>query len=138
MSINRSKRNEFEEIETGYQAVRWHEPVIYELNRKGMENQIIPSAEKEIRMEVGDILSCIPAKIQRTSLPELPELSEPEIFRHYLRLSQQTFGFDSGINIGLGTCTMKYNPKINELLTRLPELTEVHPLQDEETIQGIL
>jgi len=138
MSINRYKRKEFENIETGYQAVKWHEPVIYELNRKGMENQIIPLAEKEIRMEVGDILSCIPAKIQRTSLPELPELSEPEIMRHYLRLSQQTFGFDSGINVGLGTCTMKYSPKINELLTRLPELTEVHPLQDEETIQGIL
>jgi len=128
----------YESIETGYQAVRWHEPVVYELSRKGSRNDIIPEAEEEIRDRIGDVLARIPDKIRRTKALELPELSEPEVMRHYLRLSQQTFGFDSGINIGLGTCTMKYSPKINEQLTRLPGLTAIHPLQPEETIQGIL
>jgi len=113
----------YESIETGYQAVRWHEPVVYELSRKGSRNDIIPEAEEEIRDRIGDVLARIPDKIRRTKALELPELSEPEVMRHYLRLSQQTFGFDSGINIGLGTYTMKYNPKINEQLTRLPGLT---------------
>lgn len=133
-----AKETTYEGIETGYRAVRWHEPLIHKLSRKGSRNEIIPEAEEEIRNRVGDVLSRIPEKLRRTKAPELPELSEPEVMRHYLRLSQQTFGFDSGINIGLGTCTMKYSPKVNEQLTRLPGLTAIHPLQPEETIQGIL
>jgi glycine dehydrogenase subunit 2 len=128
----------FEDIETGYQAVRWHEPVIHELSRKGSTNQIVPEADGMIRSKAGDVLSRIPERMHRKSPPSLPELSEPEIMRHYLRLSQQTFGFDSGINIGLGTCTMKYSPKINDQLARLPLLSDIHPLQPEGTIQGIL
>ena len=132
------KYREYEQIETGYHAVRWHEPVIYQRSRKGSRNQIVPEAEEEIRRKVGDVISHIPKKMRRQSPPELPQLSEPEVLRHYLRLSQQTFGFDSGVNIGLGTCTMKYSPKVNEQLTRLPHLSQVHPLQPEETMQGIL
>lgn len=133
-----ASRNEFEAIETGYQAVRWNEPVIYELSRKGMDNRIIPEAEREIREQVGDVRKLIPAAMRRDSAPPLPEVAEPEVMRHYLRLSQQTFGLDSGINIGLGTCTMKYSPKASERLCRLPGISELHPLQPDETIQGIL
>jgi glycine dehydrogenase subunit 2 len=138
MSNENAIARRFEDIETGYQAVRWHEPVIHSLSRKGSMNQIVPEAEESIRTKAGDVLSRIPEKMRRKSALELPELSEPEVMRHYLRLSQQTFGFDSGINIGLGTCTMKYSPKVNEQLARLPQISEAHPLQPEETMQGIL
>jgi len=132
------KYRKYEQVETGYQAVRWHEPVLYELSRKGARNQIVPEAEKKIRRAVGDVVSHIPKNMRRRNPPGLPELSEPEVMRHYLRLSQQTFGSESGISIGLGTCTMKYSPKLNEQLAKLPHLSEVHPLQPEVTIQGIL
>lgn len=128
----------YELIETGYQAVRWHEPVIYQLSRKGFQNEIVPEAEVEIQAKVGDVTARIPEKIRRKKAPPLPELSEPEIMRHYLRLSQQTFGYDSGVNIGLGTCTMKYSPKVNEQLAKLPAVAYVHPYQPEETFQGLL
>lgn len=129
---------EYAQIDTGYHAVRWHEPVIYELSRKGSENEIAPQADEEIRNACGDVLENISPKIRRRQAPELPELSEPEIMRHYLRLSQQTFGYDSGINIGLGTCTMKYSPKLNDQLANHPKIAALHPLQPEETIQGLL
>ena len=66
----------------------------------------------------------------------MPELSEWEVLRHYLRLSQQTLGM-MGVSL-FGTCTMKYNPAVSEALSRLPEVREVHPLQPEETMQGLL
>lgn len=133
-----NKYKDYSDIETGYHAVRWHEPVIYELSREGSQNNMISQPEADIQDRVGDIGAKIPEGIRRTNPPNIPELSEPEVMRHYTRLSQQTFGYDSGINIGLGTCTMKYSPRINEQLTTLPGLRQVHPLQPEETMQGIL
>ena len=65
-------------------------------------------------------------------------MSQMQVLRHYMRLSQETIGTDINIDIGLGTCTMKYSPKVNEQLARNPKLLEVHPYQDEETVQGIL
>jgi len=135
---NKYKYQEYADIDTGYQAVRWHEPVIFDLSRKGAYNEIIPEAEKEIQVKVGDITENIPKKIRRKRPAPLPELSEPEVMRHYLRLSQQTFGYDSGVNIGLGTCTMKYSPKLNDQLAKNPSIAYVHPLQPEETFQGLL
>ncbi|GHD55586.1 putative glycine dehydrogenase (decarboxylating) subunit 2 [Thalassobaculum fulvum] len=67
----------------------------------------------------------------------LPELSEPEVVRHYLHLSQRNYGVDGGF-YPLGSCTMKYNPKINERLARLPGFAGLHPLQDEASAQGAL
>lgn len=67
----------------------------------------------------------------------LPEVSEPEAFRHYVRLSQQNFAIDKGL-YPLGSCTMKYNPKVNEWAARLPGFAGLHPLAPEETIQGAL
>jgi len=132
------KYQEYANIETGYQAVRWHEQVIYSMSKKGLCNDIVPDTEAEILAEIGDIEAKIPAKIRRKSEINLPEISEPEVMRHYLRLSQQTFGYDSGVNIGLGTCTMKYSPKLNDQLARLPEIAYLHPYQPEETFQGLL
>ncbi len=87
---------------------------------------------------VGDVFRTIPPKIRRETPLPLPELSEPEVVRHFIRLSQETFGVDSGINVGVGTCTMKYSPRINEALVRSSKLSDLHPLQDEQTVQGIL
>jgi glycine dehydrogenase subunit 2 len=129
---------EYEGIETGYSAVRWKEPVLYELSRTGSRNNMVPDAEAVLAEEAGDVLARIPKKMRRAVPPAMPELSEPEVMRHYLRLSQQTFGFDTGVSIGSGTCTMKYSPKLNDQLARMPSLNDLHPLQPEETLQGIL
>jgi glycine dehydrogenase subunit 2 len=120
-----------------YHAVRWNEPIIYQLGSEGRRGCRFPEVEEEIRASVGDIASRIPEKMRRKVPPKLPELSEPEVVRHYIRLSQQTYGVDSGIHIH-GTCTMKYSPKMNEALARSSKLADIHPLQDVETAQGIL
>jgi len=80
--------------------------------------------------------SHIPEGMLRRNL-ELPDLTEPEVVRHFTRLSQMNFGVDSGF-YPLGSCTMKYNPKINEEISGMPEFTETHPLQNESTVQGNL
>jgi len=80
------------------------------------------------------------AKVPTADLREdygLPELSQLDVVRHYLALSQRNFGVDSGF-YPLGSCTMKYNPKINEEIARLPAFAEAHPLQDLDTVQGNL
>jgi len=124
--------------ETGYRAVVWNEPILYQLDRRGRRGFTVPATEDEIKAKAGDIISQIPKAMRRSEPPRLPALSEPEVVRHYIRLSQQNFGVDSGIVLGVGTCTMKYNPKVNEALARSPKLTDVHPLQDSENTQGIL
>jgi glycine dehydrogenase subunit 2 len=68
---------------------------------------------------------------------DLPELSQLDVVRHYLALSQRNFGIDSGF-YPLGSCTMKFNPKINETIARLPGFAEAHPLQPSPTVQGNL
>jgi glycine cleavage system P protein (glycine dehydrogenase) subunit 2 len=123
---------------TSYHAVLWNEPLIYQLGRTGRRGLTVPKAESKIRSNVGDVLARIPSQIRRKKPPKLPEISEPEVIRHYIHLSQETYGVDSGINLGVGTCTMKYSPKVNELLVRSSKLTDAHPLQDEGTVQGIL
>jgi len=113
----------------------WDEPVILSLGRKGRRGCILPSVKEETRRRVGDVLATVPSKLRRKGLPGLPELSEVEVARHFTRLSQMNYGVDLGF-YPLGSCTMKYNPKINELLAS--GLAEVHPYQDENTVQGIL
>src|SRR5699024_9443220 len=67
----------------------------------------------------------------------LPELSEPEVFRHFVRLSQQNFAIDLGM-YPLGSCTMKYNPKVNEWAARLPGFAGLHPMAPTSMAQGAL
>jgi glycine dehydrogenase subunit 2 len=120
-----------------YHAVRWNEPIILQLGRKGRRGFSLPASDGEIKAAVGNIESRIPERMRRKSPPKLPELSEPEVVRHYIRLSQQTYGVDSGIHIH-GTCTMKYSPKVDEAVARSPKIADIHPLQDSETVQGVL
>jgi glycine dehydrogenase subunit 2 len=79
----------------------------------------------------------IPAELRRGEAPRLPEVSEPEIVRHYNRLSKRNFDLDTGF-YPLGSCTMKHNPKLHERIAALPGNARLHPLQDEEAAQGAL
>ncbi len=121
-----------------YHGAEWQEPIIMELGRPGERGVLPPAVEPKIREEIGDALELIPQSLRRATAPRLPELSQPQVLRHYTRLSQETLGADVNIDIGLGTCTMKYNPKINEAIARSPKVSEIHPLQPEETMQGLL
>jgi glycine dehydrogenase subunit 2 len=79
----------------------------------------------------------LPAQLVRASPPRLPEVSEPEIVRHYVRLSKRNFDLDSGF-YPLGSCTMKHNPRLHERVAALPGHARLHPLQDQERAQGAL
>jgi len=120
-----------------FQQARWDEPVIFKLGRPGRRGYLVPRVEEEIKRAVGDVKTFLPEKLRRKTPPRLPELSEVEVLRHYTRLSQMNYGVDLGF-YPLGSCTMKYNPKIDEDLARLPTITSAHPYQDERTVQGIL
>jgi len=124
--------------DTGYQAVIWNEPLLHELSVSGRRGSIITQSTAEIKSQVGDVVSKISPKMLREQPPNLPEMSEPDVVRHFIRLSQQNYGTDSGINVGVGTCTMKYNPKVNETVARSSKVLNLHPLQDTSTIQGLL
>ena len=121
-----------------FHQARWDEPVIMELSQPGQRGILLPEVEPEIQSEVGDVLATIPEGMRRQSPPALPELSQAQVLRHYDRISQETLGADLNVDIGQGTCTMKYNPKINDQVAHLPNMSELHPLQDEDTVQGIL
>jgi glycine dehydrogenase subunit 2 len=119
-----------------YHAPVWNEPIIHELSSKKERGFIPPRAEEKIQKRVGIAKDLIPESMMRKNEPGLPELSQPQVLRHYLRLSQMTLGMELDIDIGVGTCTMKYSPKVNEPLIR--RTAEIHPDQPAETLQGLL
>ena len=113
----------------------WDEPLVMEMGRPGRRGMFFPPVEPGIAEAVGAAEDLIPAAMRRADPPALPELSEPEVQRHYLRLSQETQGM---MHISLfGTCTMKYHPPVAEQAARR-WLAELHPLQPEDTLQGVL
>jgi glycine dehydrogenase subunit 2 len=120
-----------------FKQARWNEPVIFELGRHDRRGMVIADVEEDLKRAVGGVHSLIPDKMQRKTLPALPELSEVEVTRHYTRLSQMNYGIDLGF-YPLGSCTMKYNPKINDALAVSSAVSSLHPYQDEQTVQGIL
>lgn len=109
-----------------------------QLSTPGERGVAVEEAEAGIAAEVGDGVSRLPPAVRRTTPPALPEMSQMRVLRHYLRLSQETLGADLNIDIGQGTCTMKYSPKVHEQLVNTPKVTELHPLQDDRTVQGSL
>ncbi len=84
-----------------------------------------------------EIETLVPADLLRSKYAELPEVSQPDLIRHYTALSRRNFGVDSGF-YPLGSCTMKYNPKVNEDVCRYPGFADIHPLQDVASTQGAL
>lgn len=119
-----------------YHAAVWSEPLIHELGRRGERGVILPEVEEGVRKRVGKPESLVPKSMRRRERPSLPELSQPQVLRHWLRLSQMTLGMETDIDLGVGTCTMKYSPKVNEELAAM--IAGIHPDQPEETMQGLL
>ncbi|MHA1595409.1 MAG: aminomethyl-transferring glycine dehydrogenase subunit GcvPB, partial [Candidatus Baldrarchaeia archaeon] len=85
-----------------FRQAKWDEPIIYELGAPGRIGFLVPDVEEEIKREVGEIR--IPDKIRRSEDPALPEVSEVEVVRHFINLSQMAYGVDNG-PIPLGSCT---------------------------------
>jgi glycine dehydrogenase subunit 2 len=119
-----------------YHAAVWDEKLIMELGHPGRRGQVLPEVDPAIEAVVGPARDLIPRGMARARPPGLPELTEPEVQRHYLHLAQETMGM-IGISL-FGTCTMKYNSRLAEALAARPELAELHPEQPEETLQGVL
>jgi len=107
------------------------EPLIFEISDKGKRAYALPKLDVP---EKKDALAGLPV---RAEIPGFPQVSEVEIVRHFTRLSQQNYCVDIGI-YPLGSCTMKYNPKINEKVAALPGFSESHPLAPVDTVQGDL
>lgn len=105
-----------------------NEPLVYELSSPGRVGVNLPSCDVP--------QSPLPEGLLRRDLP-LPEVSEVDLMRHYVRLSQFNYAVDKGF-YPLGSCTMKYNPKVNEETARLPGFVQTHPYQDERAVQGNL
>lgn len=121
-----------------FYAAKWDEPIIMEMGSPGERGIAVPVTEKAIFDAVGAADSLLPDSMRRTNPPQLPEMSQYHVLRHFLRLSQMTQGMETGGDISEGTCTMKYSPKLHEQFARMPQMTELHPYQDESTVQGIL
>ena len=107
------------------------EPLIFEKSRTGRNGFTVP------KDEFAGVEDNLPESLRRGTMTGLPEVSEPEAVRHFTRLSQFNFGVDTGL-YPLGSCTMKYNPKINEAVASLSGFTSVHPYFPEEYVQGAL
>jgi glycine dehydrogenase subunit 2 len=121
-----------------FKQADWNEPLIFELSRSGRVGYSLPQLEPELSDPVSDIEDYVPESILRKIEPGLPEVSEIQVLRHYIHLSQMNYGVNSGAIYPLGSCTMKYNPIINEVIAGQPKILGIHPLQDEDTVQGTL
>lgn len=110
-----------------------NQPLVFELSTEGRVGYSLTDLDVP-ELELSSIL---PSEFIREEEAELPELSELDIMRHYTALSRRNHGVDSGF-YPLGSCTMKYNPKINESVARFSGFANIHPLQDEKTVQGAL
>ncbi len=102
------------------------EPTLYELSSKGRTGVVFPESDVP--------LTELPEAYLRKDLP-LPEISEVDVIRHFTHLSRLNYSIDQGL-YPLGSCTMKYNPRINEETARLPGFAFSHPMQPIETSSG--
>ncbi len=112
----------------GTTGLIWEEPLLWERGQAGRSAFSLPARDVESFPVKSDL--------EREG-PDFPDLSEPEVVRHYTRLSQWNFGIDNGL-YPLGSCTMKYNPKINETIAGLPGFAGHHPLLPADCSQGVL
>ena len=111
--------------------MKYYDKLIFDLSKAGRQGYSLPANKWDTSV------SELPAGLLRADVPNLPEVSELDVVRHYTNLSQMNFGVDSGF-YPLGSCTMKYNPKINEEIAAMPAFAGLHPLQPASTVQGAL
>ena len=107
--------------------MKYYDKLILELSQSGRTGFSLREAHSEVQL---------PENLKRKTALNLPEVSEPDVVRHYTNLSQMNFGVDTGF-YPLGSCTMKYNPKINEELAHIPEFTGAHPLMHSEGLEEV-
>ena len=105
------------------------EPLVYEKSRAGRRASSLPTPDLPAAE--------VPAELRRSAPPRLPEISEPDLVRHFTALADRTFGIDTGF-YPLGSCTMKHNPRVHERLVALPGFRDLHPHQEEDGAQGAL
>ncbi|HKL42011.1 MAG TPA: aminomethyl-transferring glycine dehydrogenase subunit GcvPB [Clostridia bacterium] len=110
-----------------------YDQLIFERSKKGRKGITLPKWD----LEEKPLEDLVPKKFIRTEDTNLPEVSEVDVIRHYTNLSTMNYGVDTGF-YPLGSCTMKYNPKINEEVASIGSLANMHPYQDEKTVQGSL
>jgi len=118
---------------SGDRDLKRREGLIFEVSSPGRIGYQLPPLE----VDGVDLRATLGEGLVRGEIEELPEVSEVDVVRHFTRLSQQNYSLDEGM-YPLGSCTMKYNPRINEELARLPGLAGIHPLQPEDQVQGAL
>ena len=111
--------------------MKYYDKLIFDLSKEGRQGYSLPANKWEASV------SELPVGLLRAEAPALPQVSELDVVRHYTNLSQMNFGVDSGF-YPLGSCTMKYNPKINEEIAAMPAFAGLHPLQPAGTVQGVL
>ena len=111
--------------------MKYYDKLIFELSREGRTGYSLPSCKWTAAVEN------LPEGLKRKSPLRLPQVSEPDVMRHYVNLSNMNFGVDTGF-YPLGSCTMKYNPRINEETASHPGFAGLHPLQPASTVQGAL
>ncbi len=107
--------------------------LIFEISKEGRKAYSLPPCD----VPDTSLESLIPSDLMRAEEAQLPEVSEVDVVRHFTNLSNKNYGVDTGF-YPLGSCTMKYNPKINEDMAALPGFSSIHPLQPQETVQGAL
>ncbi len=118
---------------TAAKSLKRREGLIFERSSPGRVGYQLPALE----VPAADPAATIPAGLLRSEIADLPEVSEVDVVRHFTRLSKWNYSVDEGL-YPLGSCTMKYNPRINEEVVRLAGLAQIHPLQPEEQVQGAL
>jgi len=104
-----------------FKQAQWNEPLIIERSREGVRGVSLSSPEN-LSADIP-----VPIELLRKKPPKLPEVSEIDVIRHYLRLSQENYGVDLGI-YPLGSCTMKYNPKLLDRIAASSKIQDLHPL----------
>ena len=121
-----------------FHQASWDEKIIFELTTPGERGVLVSRPEAAVTAAVGDVVADLPAGLRREKQAALPEMGQMRVLRHYLRLSQENLSADLNVDVGQGTCTMKYSPKVNDALIRTTKLVDMHPLQDEADAQGVL
>ncbi len=121
----------FDAVETtsGHRGLVQEEPLLFEISQDGRCGVDLPAPDPSTESRLG--------ALSRQGPIGLPGLSEPQVVRHFVRLSQKNYAIDLGL-YPLGSCTMKHNPRLNEKMARLPGFADIHPLQPEQTVQGAL